>query len=89
MGYKFSFHVLASPNASFFHPYFPKFIIYFYPRRYDERSSKYRPFELSDVSLNLCSLSYSLAESFCVDILDPEVVLGQYLKHMTCQVEAE
>ena len=30
-----------------------------------------------------------LAESFCVEILDPEVVLGQYLKPMTCQVEAE
>ena len=34
-------------------------------------------------------LSYSLAESFCVEILDPEVVLGQYLTPMTCQVETE
>ena len=37
----------------------------------------------------ICSIFNSLAESFCVEILDPEVVLGQYLKPMTCQVEAE
>ena len=37
----------------------------------------------------VCSLSYSLAELFCVDILEPKAVLGQYLKPMTCQVKAE
>ena len=35
------------------------------------------------VCSQVCSLSYSLAESFC------EVVLGQYLKPMACQVQAE
>ena len=30
-----------------------------------------------------------VAEAFCVEISDPKVVLGQYLKPMTKQVEAE
>ena len=32
----------------------------------------------------VCSLSHSLAESFCVEILDPEVVLDQVETEWDC-----
>ena len=38
----------------------------------------------------LAFVTYPIAqESFRVEILDPDVVLGQYLKPKTCQVEAK
>ena len=47
---------------------------------------QYLNYSLLSVDELVCSLSH---QSFCVEIVDPEVVLGQYLKPMTCQVEAE
>ena len=48
--------------------------------------AKQRQYLLSTAELVAYPISY---QSFCVEILDPEVVLGQYFKPMTCQVEAE
>ena len=42
--------------------------------------------KLKLLSVGVCSLSQ---QSFCVEILDLEVVLGQYLKPVTCKVEAK
>ena len=39
--------------------------------------------------LSVAEFPLMSGESFCVEILDPEVVLGQYFQLMTYQVEAK